>query len=102
MRLHTPDSSRFWLKDSYYKRLKKGKEPENFDKEFLRLRYFNELGYQGEGPIPQMPEDLIVDLSKRYVAVYEKITGRKFDSYKYPVEYRITKKSHNVFSAPRA
>ena len=35
--IHTPDSSRFWLKDSYEQRFSEGKEPENIDKEFLRL-----------------------------------------------------------------
>lgn len=75
--IHTPDSSRFWIKKTYRERLKKGFEPENFDKEFLRI-WFKEKGYSGEGKPPQMPDDFIAKVSKRYQAIYEKITGRKF------------------------
>ena len=70
-------------------RFKKGLEPENFDKEFLRLRYYKELGYQGEGKPPPIPRDLLIDLSKRYIAVYEKITEMRFEKFDYPVEERI-------------
>lgn len=86
--IHTPDSSRFWKADTYQKRFKNGLEPENFDKEFLRLWYAKH-GYRGDGVPPKMPYGLIVDLSKRYVAVYEKITGKKFTSYQYPIEEKI-------------
>src|SRR3989344_1367425 len=89
--IHTPDSSRFWIKKTYASRFNKGMEPENFDKEFLRLRYFNTLHYRGEGKPPAMPRDLLIDLSKRYIAVYEKITGKKFKKFDYPIEERIQK-----------
>lgn len=86
--IHTPDSSRFWKADTYQKRLEKGLEPDNFDKEFLRLWYTNR-GYNGEGKPPEMSKQLIVDLSLRYVGVYEKITGKKLDTYNYPIEDQI-------------
>jgi len=89
--IHTPDSSRFWIADTYEERFNKGQEPENFDKEFLRLRYANELGYRGDGTPPEMPEDLIIDLAKRYIAVYEKISGQTFEMFDYPIEERIKK-----------
>jgi len=89
--IHTPDSSRFWLADSYQSRIKKGLEPENLDKEFLRLYYFNNLGYKGTGKPPAIPKELAVELAKRYIAVYEKITGKTFESFKYPIEERIRK-----------
>lgn len=76
--VHTPDSSRFWQKDAYSKAMKKGKDPENFDKEFMRLWFLKE-GYKGKGKVPKMPEKLIVKISQRYIEVYEKITGEKFD-----------------------
>lgn len=88
--IHTPDSSRFWIKKTYKERFAKGLEPENFDKEFLRL-WYAERGYKGDGKPPKMSEDLIVILSKRYIAVYEKITGKKFKAYDYPIEKRIAK-----------
>jgi len=89
--IHTPDSSRFWLADTYEERFNQGYEPDNFDKEFLRLRYANELKYTGDGKPPEMPQDLIIDLAKRYVAVYEKISGKTFEGFSYPIEERIKK-----------
>ena len=75
--IHTPDSSRFWVKKTYQKRFSKGIEPENFDKEFLRI-WFKEQGYLGEGKPPKMPAAFIAKVSQRYQAIYEKITGKKF------------------------
>lgn len=86
--IHTPDSSRFWIADSYPSHFSRAKEPENFDKEFLRL-WYAKRGYRGDGVPPPMPDDLIVALAKRYIGVYERITGRKFPAYHYPVEERI-------------
>ena len=75
--IHTPDSSRFWIKKTYSQRFKKGLEPENFDKEFMRL-WFKEHGYTGEGNPPEMNKKIIKEIKKRYKDVYEKITGEKF------------------------
>ncbi len=76
--IHTPDSSRFWVKKTYALSFKKGQEVENFDKEFMRL-WFREQGYSGKGKAPKMPDDLVVKISKRYQEVYEKLTREKFD-----------------------
>ncbi|MBI4035874.1 phosphoribosylaminoimidazolesuccinocarboxamide synthase [Candidatus Daviesbacteria bacterium] len=86
--LHTPDGSRFWIKKTYQDRFKKGQEPENFDKEFLRL-WYAEKGYKGNGEPPKMSKDLIVSLSQRYISIYEKLTGKKFKVFEYPIEERI-------------
>lgn len=86
--IHTPDSSRFWIKKTYKKRILDGLEPENFDKEFLRL-WYADRGYRGDGKPPKMSKDLIIDLAKRYIAVYEKITGKKFVVFPYPIQKRI-------------
>lgn len=75
--IHTPDSSRFWIKKTYKERFKKCLEPENFDKEFLRL-WFKEKGYSGDGKPPKMPQEFIAKVSQRYMSIYEKITGEKF------------------------
>lgn len=88
--IHTPDSSRFWMADTYQERFEKDEEPENFDKEFLRLWYADK-GYRGDGTPPKMSKDLIVALAQRYIGVYEKITGQKFKVFKYPIEERIFK-----------
>lgn len=88
--VHTPDSSRFWIKKTYKERFKKGLEPENFDKEFLRL-WYKKRGYTGDGKPPKMPEDLATALAQRYITVYEKLTGKKFKAFKYPIGERIKK-----------
>lgn len=95
--IHTPDSSRFWKADTYKKRFYLGDEPENFDKEFLRL-WYAQKGYKGDGEPPKMSEQLIVDLSRRYIAVYENITGKKFKAFKYPIEERIKKNLANFIN----
>jgi phosphoribosylaminoimidazole-succinocarboxamide synthase len=86
--VHTPDSSRFWKADSYSERLAKGEEPENFDKEFVRLAYA-EQGYRGDGPIPTMPDDLWIAASERYIRIYEMLTGLTFEPGAYPIEPRL-------------
>jgi phosphoribosylaminoimidazole-succinocarboxamide synthase len=86
--VHTPDSSRFWKAGSYAQRFAAGQEPENFDKEFVRLAYA-EQGYRGDGPIPEMQPDLWAAASQRYVTIYESLTGQAFIPGAYPVGPRL-------------
>ena len=86
--VHTPDSSRFWKADSYATRFAAGEEPENFDKEFVRLAYA-EQGYRGDGPPPAMPDTLWSAASLRYITIYELLTGHAFTPAAYPVEPRL-------------
>jgi phosphoribosylaminoimidazole-succinocarboxamide synthase len=86
--VHTPDSSRFWRADSYPERYVMGEEPENFDKEFVRLAYA-ERDYRGDGDPPVMPGNLWVDASLRYTAIYKMLTGGEFIPGAYPVEPRL-------------
>ena len=86
--VHTPDSSRYWKADTYETQFKAGKEPENFDKEFIRIAYA-EKGYRGDGDIPSMPDELWVAASERYVTIYEMLTGKSFEPGEYPVEERL-------------
>jgi phosphoribosylaminoimidazole-succinocarboxamide synthase len=88
--VHTPDSSRFWKADNYTERFDQGLEPENFDKEFIRMA-FAELGYRGDGEPPQVPEKLWVQASQRYIQIYEMLTGLVFDPATYPAEARLQK-----------
>ncbi len=74
--IHTPDSSRFWIAKTYKERFENNKEPENFDKEFLRI-WYKERGYTGDGTPPPMTKELISKTSQRYQEIYEKITGEK-------------------------
>jgi phosphoribosylaminoimidazole-succinocarboxamide synthase len=76
--VHTPDSSRYWMKSTYEQRIAKGLEPENFDKEFLRLWFVDHCDPYHDDVLPQAPDDLVVELSRRYIEIYEKITGKQF------------------------
>lgn len=86
--VHTPDSSRFWKVDTYEAQFSTGKEPENFDKEFIRLEYA-EKGYRGDGEIPSMPDSLWAAASERYITICELLTGKSFDAGSYPIETRL-------------
>lgn len=86
--IHTPDSSRFWIADSYKARIANGEEPENFDKEFVRLRYAAN-GYRGEGDPPPMPDELAVAAAERYIRAYEMITNKSFVPGEQPTAERI-------------
>lgn len=71
--VHTPDSSRYWLSDSWHIRAP-DRPPIHLDKERLR-KGLVALGYRGEGPPPPLPDDLVADLSEAYIALYERLTG---------------------------
>jgi phosphoribosylaminoimidazole-succinocarboxamide synthase len=86
--VHTPDSSRFWKADTYAERFAAGEEPENFDKEFIRVAYAAK-NYRGDGEPPQMPDDLWVAAAGRYIAIYEMLTGQPFAPGSYPLEPRL-------------
>ena len=75
--IHTPDSSRFWFRDSYESRFRAGQPPESFDKEFVR-RYLKEQGFSGDGPIPEIPASVKIEASRRYIEAVETITGCAF------------------------
>lgn len=77
--VHTPDSSRYWLASSYEERIAAGKEPENIDKEFLRLWFSQHCDPYKDEELPQAPRDLVMELSRRYITLYEMITGKHFN-----------------------
>ena len=76
--LHTPDSSRYWQAASYEARIAKGEEPENFDKEFLRLWFKEHSDPYKDVTLPEAPREMVVELASRYVKIFEQITGRTF------------------------
>ena len=76
--IHTPDSSRYWLKDTYQERIARGLEPDNIDKEFLRLWFADHCDPYHDEVLPEAPGELVVELSSRYIKLYEMITGEKF------------------------
>ena len=76
--IHTPDSSRYWISETYKGRMDAGKEPQNVDKEFLRLWFVDNCDPYNDDNLPDAPEDLVVELSNRYIYLYETITGESF------------------------
>eukprot|EP00979_Chaetoceros_neogracilis_P015671 scaffold6349_cov232-Chaetoceros_neogracile.AAC.7 len=75
----TPDSSRYWLAASYEERMREGNEPENIDKEFLRLWFAKQCDPYKDEIIPDAPKELVCELSRRYISLFEMITDTPFD-----------------------
>ncbi len=76
--IHTPDSSRYWILDSYLSRFQQQQEPENVDKEFLRLWFVEHCDPYHDKELPKAPEELVITLASRYIQLYEMITGNHF------------------------
>ncbi|MES2218690.1 MAG: phosphoribosylaminoimidazolesuccinocarboxamide synthase [Pseudomonadota bacterium] len=91
--IHTPDSSRYWLASSYEQRIANQLEPENIDKEFLRLWFTKNCDPYNDSVLPAAPEELVITLGSRYIQLYEMITGNKFKFPKYTgtIQERIMK-----------
>ena len=88
--IHTPDSSRYWKADSYQARFDKGEEPEYFDKEFLRLWFKDNCDPYKDEVLPEAPPDLVAELSRRYIEIYESITCKPFNhDFSQPILERI-------------
>ncbi len=86
--VHTPDSSRYWMADTYDERLAAGDEPESLDKEVVR-RALLDAGYTGDGPPPALHADVIAATTARYVQAFERLTGSTFVPAEQPAGPRI-------------
>jgi len=77
--IHTPDSSRYFYADGYQERQDKGENQKQLSKEFVR-QWLIENGFQGKDgqQIPVMSDEKIIEISNRYIELYEKITGETF------------------------
>ena len=87
--IHTPDSSRYWQLDSYAERFASAEEPQYFDKEFLRLWFREHCDPYKDAVLPDAPKELVEEMSRRYIQMYEQITGGKFVPGETPVLPRI-------------
>lgn len=96
--VHTPDSSRYWVADTYEERLAQGLEPENLDKEFLRL-WINERCDPYKDPLPEIPSETLLDFSNKYIRLYEQVTGKAFEkpALGQPVRERVQANLSNAF-----
>jgi phosphoribosylaminoimidazole-succinocarboxamide synthase len=79
--VHTPDSSRYWIADTYQELFDAGKSPESLSKEFVRVALI-EKGYDVDDadadPAKYLDDDLRVAAAVKYVELYERVTGEKF------------------------
>ncbi len=82
--VHTPDSSRYFYAEGYAQRQAQNEAQKQLSKEFVR-QWLIENGFQGkEGQkIPEMTEDFVQSVSERYIELYERITGKKFEKKPY-------------------
>jgi len=87
--IHTPDSSRYWLADSYAERLAAGMEPDMIDKEFFRLWFRERCDPYKDAVLPVPPDELIAELAGRYIQLFEKITGTTFAPDLRPLEATV-------------
>ena len=86
--IHTPDSSRFWYKDTYEELFKDGKNQRILDKEYVR-QWLIGHGFMGEGEIPNLSEEVVVEAVSRYINAYETITGQTFEVSSEEINERI-------------
>ncbi len=96
--IHTPDSSRYWMAESYGQRFAAGERPESFDKDFVRA-WVAERCDPYKDPIPEIPEAMILQTAAVYVRAFETITGRAFEPPKgdEPVLERIRRNLAQFF-----
>lgn len=87
--IHTSDSSRFWKSDTYEALIADEKEPENFDKEFLRLWFTQRCDPYKDEVLPEMPDDFRIEVAQRYIETYERITGQTFELPQGSVQERV-------------
>ena len=77
--IHTPDSSRYFYAEGYKERQAKGEAQKQLSKEFVRqwLIANNFQGLEGQ-TVPEMSDEKILEISERYIELYENITGETF------------------------
>lgn len=77
--IHTPDSSRYFYADGYAERQASGEKQRQLSKEFVR-EWLMQNGFQGKDgqQMPDMPDAFVLEISNRYIELYEKVTGKSF------------------------
>ncbi len=95
--IHTPDSSRYFEADGYEARQAAGAPQQQLSKEFVR-QWLIANGFQGqEGQAPPvLPESFIAEITSRYIALYERMTGTKFE------KAALNQEEHQLESAVRS
>ncbi|HEX8387323.1 MAG TPA: phosphoribosylaminoimidazolesuccinocarboxamide synthase [Rubricoccaceae bacterium] len=83
--VHTPDSSRYYVADGFEERLASGEPQRQLSKEFVR-EWLMAHGFQGRDgeAMPDLPPDVVREISMRYVELYEALTGEPFEPDLHP------------------
>jgi phosphoribosylaminoimidazole-succinocarboxamide synthase len=68
----TPDSSRFWPRDSF---APGGPQP-SFDKQFVR-DFLEEIRWDKQPPVPRLPEAVVAKTREKYLDAFRRLTGRE-------------------------
>jgi phosphoribosylaminoimidazole-succinocarboxamide synthase len=77
--IHTPDSSRYFYLEGFDERQAKGEPQKQLSKEFVR-EWLMENGFQGKDgqQVPEMTDEVVSNISNRYIELYEHVTGTTF------------------------
>jgi phosphoribosylaminoimidazole-succinocarboxamide synthase len=96
--IHTPDSSRYFVADGFEEKQAKGERQTQLSKEFVR-EWLMQNGFQGlDGQSqPDMPDEFVWEISNRYIALYEKVTGKEFE--KADVDDILDRMESNILDA---
>ena len=86
--IHTPDSSRFWVKSEYEERFKAGKSQKMLDKENIR-QWLIDQGFSGEGEPPKLSDEIRISLAEHYMELYRVLLGKEFVPEMGDVESRV-------------
>ena len=86
--IHTPDSSRYWVKEGYLDRYNSNENQKMLDKENIR-QWLIDRGFSGEGTPPELSDEIRVFLAEQYISLYKKITGKDFEPELGDVKTRI-------------
>jgi phosphoribosylaminoimidazole-succinocarboxamide synthase len=76
--IHTPDSSRYWIGETYEHRFVAEEPPDTLDKDYLR-RWVSARCDPYRDPIPEIPSEVILETARIYIDAYETITGKTFE-----------------------
>lgn len=99
--VHTPDSSRYYYRDGYEERLKRGDPQRQLSKEFVR-EWLMDHGFQGQSnqEIPDLPDEFRKKVTRRYVELYEKVTGQSFEADTNPNPKERIREAVEDYAAP--
>jgi phosphoribosylaminoimidazole-succinocarboxamide synthase len=78
--VHTPDSSRYWYADTWQELFDQGAAQRELDKEYLR-QWLLARGWKGDGVPPRIPDDVRVQVARKYIEAWETITSRTFSPH---------------------